>query len=67
VAAHKPTPALAPNSSTPTEQDKAALRSLFELKSVPTNQPTDLYFGPSSPAGHENQWIKTFAGKGWFA
>jgi hypothetical protein len=50
-----------------TDQDKAALRSLFELKNVPTNQPTDLYFGPAAPVGHENQWIKTSPGHGWFA
>lgn len=50
-----------------TDQDKAALRSLFELKNVSTTQPTDLYFGPTAPAGHEGQWIKTIPGKGWFA
>jgi hypothetical protein len=50
-----------------TDQDKAALRSLFELKNVPTDQPTELYFGPTAPAGHENQWIKTIPDKGWFA
>ncbi len=50
-----------------TDQDKAALRSLFELKNVSTTQPTDLYFGPTAPAGYKNQWIKTVPGKGWFA
>jgi hypothetical protein len=49
-----------------TDQGKAALRSLFELKNVSTIQPTELYFGPTAPAGHENQWIKTIPGKGWF-
>lgn len=49
-----------------TDQGKAALRSLFELKNVSTSQPTDLYFGPNAPSGHENQWIKTIPGKGWF-
>ena len=49
-----------------TDQGKAALRSMFELKNVPRTQPTDLYFGPTAPAGHENQWIKTIPGKGWF-
>ena len=34
-----------------TDQDKAALRSLVELKNVPTTGATDLYFGPSAPAG----------------
>ncbi|HEY7212009.1 MAG TPA: DUF1254 domain-containing protein [Bryobacteraceae bacterium] len=49
-----------------TDQGKAALRSLFELKNVSTSAPADLYFGPSSPAGKEGQWIKTLPGKGWF-
>ena len=26
----------------------------------------DLYFGPEAPAGHENNWIQTIAGKGWW-
>jgi hypothetical protein len=50
-----------------TDQGKAALRSLFELKDTPMDRPTDLYFGPTPPAGHEGQWIKTIPGKGWFA
>jgi hypothetical protein len=49
-----------------TDQGKAALRSLFELKDVSKFQPTELYFGPTAPAGHEGQWIKTIPGKGWF-
>jgi hypothetical protein len=57
----------ATRSEVQTDQDKAALRSLFELKNVSTTQPTELYFGPSAPAGHENQWIKTIPGKDWFA
>lgn len=49
-----------------TDQDKAALRSLVELKDAPKTGSTDLYFGPSAPAGKEKQWIKTNPGKGWF-
>ena len=49
-----------------TNQDKAALRSLFELKDVSKTEPTNLYFGPQAPAGKEGQWIKTIPGKGWF-
>ncbi len=49
-----------------TDQNKAALRSMFELKDVPTTQPTELYFGPTAPAGKENVWIKTSPGRGWF-
>jgi hypothetical protein len=50
-----------------TDQNKAALRSMFELKDVSTTQPTELYFGPQAPTGKENAWIKTTPGKGWFA
>ena len=27
----------------------------------------ELYFGPQAPKGHENRWIKTAPGRGWFA
>lgn len=50
-----------------TDQDKAALRSLFELKDASKTEPTELYFGPRAPAGKEGQWIKTVPGRGWFA
>ena len=50
----------------PRQQDKAALRSLFELKNVATSGATDLYFGPNASAGKERQWIKTNPGEGWF-
>jgi hypothetical protein len=50
-----------------TAQDKAALRSLFELKDVDTSKPLTLYFGPKAPAGQENRWIQTSPGQGWFA
>ena len=46
-----------------TDQSKAALRSLFELKDASKTQPTELYFGPTPPQGHENQWIKTIRTK----
>ena len=49
-----------------TEQKKAALRSLFELKDI-TGRSVELRFGPNAPKGHEKRWIKTVAGKGWFA
>jgi hypothetical protein len=42
------------------------LRSLFELKNVGATGTVDLYFGPTAPAGHEDRWIKTTPGKGWF-
>jgi hypothetical protein len=49
-----------------TDQGKAALRSLFELKDVAKTGAAELYFGPHAPAGRERQWIKTNPGKGWF-
>ncbi len=48
-----------------TEQGKAALRSLFELKEI-SEKSADLYFAPTAPVGHEGRWIKTIHGKGWF-
>jgi hypothetical protein len=57
----------ATRSEVQTDQDRAALRSLFELKNAATDRPTDLYFSPDAPAGHENEWIKTIPGRGWFA
>lgn len=48
-----------------TDQGKAALRSLFELKDK-SGSSVDLYFGPKAPAGHDGEWIKTTPGKGWF-
>lgn len=50
-----------------TDQDKAALRSMFELKDVSKSEPTVLHFGPTAPAGQESRWIKTAPGRGWFA
>ena len=49
-----------------TDQGRAALRSLFELKDK-AGAAADLYFGPSAPAGHEGEWIKTIPGRGWFS
>lgn len=50
-----------------TDQAKAALRSLFELKDADKARATELYFGPTAPQGHEDRWIKTVPGRGWFA
>jgi hypothetical protein len=51
-----------------TDQAKAALRSLFELREKSSaGAVVDLHFGPSAPAGKEESWIKTIPGKGWFA
>lgn len=48
-----------------TPQNKAALRSLFELKNV-TGDTAELYFGPLPPKSGEEHWIQTIPGKGWF-
>ncbi|HLK92824.1 MAG TPA: DUF1254 domain-containing protein [Polyangia bacterium] len=50
-----------------TEQGRAALRSLFELKDGASGGSVDLHFGPRPPAGAEGRWIQTIPGKGWFA
>lgn len=50
-----------------TDQNKAALRSLFELKDKIGGNSIDLYFGPKAPTGKEGQWIKTLPNRGWFA
>jgi hypothetical protein len=50
-----------------TDQDKAALRSLFELKDASKTEPTTLEFGPAAASGQEERWIKTIPGRGWFA
>ncbi|MDY0976954.1 DUF1254 domain-containing protein [Massilia sp. CFBP9012] len=49
-----------------TDQDKAALRSLFELKDQ-DGAALELFFGPAAPAGCEERWIKTIPQRGWFA
>ena len=49
-----------------TDQGKAAVRSLVELKDKAAGSPADLYFGPAAPAGKEGPWIKTIPGRGWF-
>jgi hypothetical protein len=57
----------ATRSQVQTDQDKAALRSMFELKDVPGAGALELFFGPKEPGGMANRWIKTSPGKGWFA
>ena len=52
-------------SESQTDQAKAALRSLFELKGA-RGATAELYFGPLAPAGQESRWIKTTPGQGWF-
>ncbi len=50
-----------------TDQNRAALRSMFELADAPTEAPHHvLRFGPELPATGEEHWIKTIPGRGWF-
>lgn len=49
-----------------TRQNRASLRSLFELKNA-KGTAAELYFGPVAPEGKEAQWVQTIGGKGWFA
>jgi|SRR5689334_3732091 len=48
-----------------TDQGKAALRSLVELKGA-SGSAVELYFGPDTRKSGEDRWIKTLPGKGWF-
>jgi hypothetical protein len=49
-----------------TDQNQAALRSLFELADADKQGAIDLYFGPEAPDGAETRWIRTIPGRGWF-
>lgn len=50
-----------------TDQNRSALRSLFELKNMDSKAPYELFFGPRAPIGKENQWIQTDPNRAWFA
>jgi hypothetical protein len=51
-----------------TDQDKAALRSLFELHDLNDTGSAELQFSPTPPAnGDSGSWIQTAPGRGWFA
>jgi hypothetical protein len=49
-----------------TGQDRAALRSLVELRDA-AGPSVDLFFGPTPPPGEEARWIQTLPEKGFFA
>jgi len=49
-----------------TDQNKAAVRSLFEKPEPNPDGSYDIYFGPTVPVGKENQWVKTIPDKGFF-
>ena len=48
-----------------TDTDVAA-KSSYDQLVTNTDGSVDLYFGPTAPAGKENNWIKTLPGRGWF-
>lgn len=49
-----------------TEQNRAAVRSLFELKDIKTDY-IEVFFGPVTPKGKESVWIQTLPNQGWFS
>ena len=49
-----------------TDQNRPALRSMFELSDLDTRTPAVLHFGPEPPDDDSAPWIKTSPGKGWF-
>jgi hypothetical protein len=49
-----------------TGQAKAVISSLFDFPDTAGDDSVDLFFGPTAPAGHQDQWIQTNPGAGWF-
>jgi hypothetical protein len=49
-----------------TDQNRSAIRSLFENPQPNPDGSIDLYFGPEVPKGQENRWVKTTPDQGWF-
>jgi len=51
-----------------TEQNRAAIRSMFELGGLTGAEPVRLYFGPELPPDgvDDGRWIQTLPGVGWF-
>lgn len=48
-----------------TDQDFPQVSSLDEGLITNSDGSVDVYFGPTAPAGNENNWIQTLPGKGW--
>jgi hypothetical protein len=48
-----------------TDQDFPQVSSLDEGLITNADGSVDVYFGPTAPAGKENNWIQTLPGKGW--
>ena len=49
-----------------TDQARAVLSSLFDFADASDAETIDLYFGPKPADGHQNRWIQTIPGQGWF-
>jgi hypothetical protein len=49
-----------------TEQNRAAMRSLFELADAPDEGTVDLHVRPEPPPKGEDRWIQTIPDRGWF-
>jgi hypothetical protein len=51
-----------------TGQNKAAIRSMFELSGLAAGEPARLHFGPGLPSDgvDDGRWIQTLPGAGWF-
>ena len=49
------------------DQNMAALRSLFELRDLPSSGTAELRFGPTAPGDAGGAWLQTIPGRGWFA
>src|SRR5689334_1530214 len=49
-----------------TAQATALLSSLFDFPDATGDDSVDLFFGPTAPASHLDQWIQTNPGAGWF-
>jgi len=47
-------------------QGRGAVRTMFEKPQANPDGSFDIFFGPDAPAGRENHWVKTIAGRGWF-
>jgi hypothetical protein len=49
------------------DEQRAAMRSQFELAEELGGKAVELYFGPTPASGHESRWLQTIPGRGWFS
>ncbi len=50
-----------------TSQPKPSIGSQSGTVETNADGSTDIYFGPTAPAGKEHNWLQTVPGKGWWA